>query len=221
MTEDSPTPKLDRERILAAAVDLADEIGLQGFTIRRLATALDAGPMTIYHYLPSKEAIIDGMVDSVFTEIDLPPTDGEWTAAIRARCISARRVLNRHPWAPPVMESRTNPGPATLRHHDAVIACLLGGGLSIQLTAHAYAVLDSYLYGFTLEEAQLPGSGGAEMTDMAREMASAMAAEYPSLTRLAVEHVLQPGYSFGDSFEFGLDLILAGFNRAAQAELSR
>jgi AcrR family transcriptional regulator len=177
--------------------------------------------MTIYHYLPSKEAIIDGMVDSVFTEIDLPPTDGEWTAAIRARCISARRVLNRHPWAPPVMESRTNPGPATLRHHDAVIACLLGGGLSIQLTAHAYAVLDSYLYGFTLEEAQLPGSGGAEMTDMAREMASAMAAEYPSLTRLAVEHVLQPGYSFGDSFEFGLDLILDGFNRAAQAELSR
>jgi AcrR family transcriptional regulator len=221
MTEDSPTPKLDRERILAAAVDLADEIGLQGFTIRRLATALDAGPMTIYHYLPSKEAIIDGMVDSVFTEIDLPPTDGEWTAAIRARCISARRVLNRHPWAPPVMESRTNPGPATLRHHDAVIACLLGGGLSIQLTAHAYAVLDSYLYGFTLEEAQLPGSGGAEMTDMAREMASAMAAEYPSLTRLAVEHVLQPGYSFGDSFEFGLDLILDGFKRAAQAELSR
>lgn len=221
MTEESPTPKLDRERILAAAVDLADEIGLQGFTIRRLATALDAGPMTIYHYLPSKEAIIDGMVDSVFTEIDLPPTDGEWTAAIRARCISARRVLNRHPWAPPVMESRTNPGPATLRHHDAVIACLLGGGLSIQLTAHAYAVLDSYLYGFTLEEAQLPGSGGAEMTDMAREMASAMAAEYPSLTRLAVEHVLQPGYSFGDSFEFGLDLILDGFKRAAQAELSR
>jgi AcrR family transcriptional regulator len=221
MTEDSPTPKLDRERILAAAVDLADEIGLQGFTIRRLATALDAGPMTIYHYLPSKEAIIDGMVDSVFTEIDLPPTDGEWTAAIRARCISARRVLNRHPWAPPVMESRTNPGPATLRHHDAVIACLLGGGLSIQLTAHAYAVLDSYLYGFTLEEAQLPGSGGAEMTDMAREMGSELAAEYPSLNRLEVEHVLQPGYSFGDSFEFGLDLILDGFKRAAQAELSR
>jgi hypothetical protein len=118
------------------------------------------------------------------------------------------------------MESRTNPGPATLRHHDAVIACLLAGGLSIQLTAHAYAVLDSYLYGFTLEEAHLPGAGGSDMTDMAREMASAMAAEYPSLTRLAVEHVLQPGYSFGNSFEFGLDLILDGFDRAAKAELS-
>ncbi len=125
----SPTPNrtpLSRERVLAGAVGLADKIGVESLTIRKLATELGVKPMTIYHHVANKEAIIDGMVDNVFAEIDSPPTDRDWKSAMRQRAQSARSVLARHPWAAPLMESRTNPGPATLSHHDAVIDCLRG-----------------------------------------------------------------------------------------------
>ncbi len=207
---------LSRERILQGAVALADENGIDALTMRRLADALDVKPMTIYHHIPGKEEIIDGMVDFVFAEISLPPEDLDWSEAIRVRCRSAREVLKRHPWAPPLMESRTTPGPATLRHHDAVLGCLRTGGLSLALTAHAYAILDSYVYGFALEEANLPGGGGAEMVDVAAEISELIPAdEYPFLSELTLDHVLRPGYDFGDSFEVGLDLILDGFSRMA------
>lgn len=157
------------------------------------------------------------MVDAVYVQIALPPTDEEWTDAIRLRCVSTREVLNRHPWAPPYMMSRTSPGPATLRHHDAVLDCLSRGGLWLQMTAHAYAILDSFLYGFALEEAPLPASGGEEVHEVAEEMTAALDAErYPRLFEFATEHVMQPGYSFGASFEFGLDLIIDGLRTASQ-----
>ena len=209
--------RLNRDRIVEGALLLADDVGMDAFTIRRLASALGVGPMTIYHYFPNKEAIIDAMVDAVYAQIALPPTDEEWTDAIRLRCVSAREVLNRHPWAPPYMESRTSPGPATLRHHDAVLDCLRRGGLSLQMTAHAYAILDSFLYGFALEEASLPASGDEETQEVAEEMTAALDAErYPSLFEFATEHVMQPGYSFGASFEFGLDLIIEGLSTASE-----
>lgn len=208
---------LSRERVLDAAMALADEIGLEAFTIRKLANSLDVGPMTIYHHIPSKEAIIDGMVDRVFEQIDLPQIGDDWRVGIRARCVSARSVLRKHPWAPPVMESRRNPGHETLQHHDAVLACLRAGGLSLQLTAHAYAVLDSYVYGFALEEAHLPGGGEGEIVELAQEMLESMALHYPALAEFSRDHVSQPGYSFGQSFEFGLDLIIDGIWRAAEA----
>ncbi len=210
-------PRLNRDRIAEGSLLLADEVGMDAFTIRRLASALGVGPMTIYHYFPNKEAIIDAMVDAVYAQIALPPTDEEWTYAIRVRCVSARKVLNRHPWAPPYMESRTSPGPATLRHHDAVLDCLRRGGLSLQMTAHAYAILDSFLYGFALEEASLPATGDEETQEVAEEMTTALDAErYPSLFEFATEHVMQPGYSFGASFEFGLDLIIDGLRTTSQ-----
>ena len=207
--------RLSRDRILEGAVALADDIGMDSFTMRKLAAALDVKPMTIYHHVPGKEQIIDGMVDIVFDEIDLPPMDTDWKTAMRIRCVSARRVLNQHPWAPPVMESRTTPGPATLRHHDAVVGCLRRGGLSIEMTAHAYAILDSYLYGFALEEANLPGGGQEEIVDVADDMITGFASDYPHLAEFTSQHVMLPGYSFGNSFEFGLDLILDGLDRAA------
>jgi AcrR family transcriptional regulator len=216
-TDDLPprTP-LTRARVLAAAMALADRIGIEPFTIRRLADELDARPMTLYHHVPNKEAILDGMVDIVFSEIDLPPRDTDWRTAIRRRSVSARAVLARHPWAPPLMESRTSPGPATLRHHDAVLGCLRGGGLSLALTAHAYAVLDSFVYGFALQESALPFSGSADIGDLAETIIAPLpAGEYPHLVELTTEHVLQPGYSFGSSFEFGLDLLLDGIEAAA------
>lgn len=212
-------PALSPERIIDAAVALADEIGVDALTIRKLASELDVQPMSIYHHLANKEKIIDGMVDQVFSEIELPPADTTWNQAIRIRCASARRVLLAHPWAPPLMESRTSPGPATLGHHDAVVGCLRSGGLSMSLVAHAYALIDAYVYGFALQEAGLPASSGEEMAVVAAEIAAAMPADvYPHLTALTVEHVLQPGYDFAKEFEFGLDLVLDGLEQAAQAE---
>ena len=160
-------PRLSVDRVLDGAVALADEIGVEAFTIRKLADALDTKPMTIYHHLAGKDAILDGMVDRVFAEIDRPPADLVWKDAMRHRCRSAREVLSRHRWAAPLMESRTNPGPETLGHHDAVLGCLRRGGLSLEMTGHAYALLDSYVYGFALQEANLPATGGPEMAELA------------------------------------------------------
>jgi len=204
---------LTRERVIEAATALADAIGVDALTIRKLAAELDVKPMTIYHHVANKEAIIDGMVDSVFDEIDLPPTDTDWKTAIRQRTASARQVLARHPWAAPLMESRTTPGPATLRHHDAVLGCLRDGGLSIEMTAHAYAMIDAFVYGFALQEASLPATSGDELADLAQSMTAAMPdGDYPNLIEFTTEHVLQPGYDFGREFDFGLDLILDGLD---------
>ena len=209
---------LTPDLVLTGAVELADEIGIEAFTMRKLAAALGVKPMTIYHHVENKESIIDGMVDMVFSEIAPPPAGEDWKTAIRIRCISAREVLNRHPWAPPLMESRTSPGPETLAHHDAVLGCLRRGGLSLEMTAHAYAIVDSYLYGFALQEAHLPHRGGEEMGELAEVMVDAFPVDaYPHLVELATQHVLQPGYSFGNSFEFGLDLILDGLDRASNS----
>jgi AcrR family transcriptional regulator len=213
---------LSRDRVLRGALDLADEIGVEAFTMRKLADALGVRPMSIYHHVAGKEQILDGMVDLVFGEIDLPPEDLDWTDAIRRRCVSARAVLNRHPWAPPLMESRASPGPATLRHHDAVIACLRRGGLSYELTTHAYAIVDSYVYGFALQEASLPFGGDEAIGEVAEQIVDAVPhGEYPHLVEFTVNTALQPGYSFGRSFEFGLDLIIEGLDRALDAEVGR
>lgn len=214
---DTARRRLTRARVLEAAVALADRIGIEALTIRRLATELDVKPMTLYHHVPGKDAILDGVVDLVFAEIDDPPQDQPWKDAMRHRCASARAVLRRHPWAAPLLESRRSPGPATLHHHDAVLGCLRQGGLSWELTAHAYAVLDAFVYGFALQEAALPSSGGAEMVDLADQMARAFpAGAYTHLADFTTQHVLQPGYSFEVSFDFGLNLLLEGLETAAR-----
>lgn len=218
-TGDAARTPLTPARVLAGAIALADRVGIEPFTIRKLAAELDVKPMTIYHHIDGKEAILDGIVDIVFSEIDLPPTDLVWRSAIRHRSLSLRAVLARHPWATPMMESRTSPGPATLRHHDAVLGCLRRGGLPLALTAHAYAVIDSYVYGFALQEAHLPFHGGEEIGELAEAILDAVPAdEYPHLVELTTEHVLRPGYDFGASFEFGLDLLLDGLEAAAPGD---
>lgn len=209
---------LTRTRVIAGAVALADKIGIEAFTIRKLAAELDVKPMTIYHHIANKEAIVDGMVDMVFSEIEPPPLATDWKTAIRHRSLSARATLARHPWATPLMESRTAPGPATLGHHDAVIGCFRQGGLSIAMTAHAYALVDSYVYGFALQEANLPATAGDEMAEVVENIMTPLTSDaYPHLTELAAGHVMKPGYDFGDEFEYGLDLILDGIETAAMA----
>jgi AcrR family transcriptional regulator len=208
---------LSEDRVLQGALELADEIGIEAFTMRRLAAALGVKPMTIYHHVPSKEEILDGIVDRVFAEIALPPENEPWTSAMRARCRSAREVLARHPWATPLMETRRSPGPATLRHHDAVLGCLRRGGLSIELTAHAYAIIDSYVYGFALQEAALPIGGGEEIAELAQQIVNVFPdGAYPHFAEFTARHVLQPGYSFAASFDIGLDLILTGIQRMSR-----
>jgi AcrR family transcriptional regulator len=200
---------LSRKRVLRGALAVADAGGIRALTIRSLATELGVKPMAVYHHVANKDEILDGIVDIVFSEIDLPSADGDWLAEIRRRAASARRVLARHPWAIGLLESRTSPGPATLRHHDAVIGTLRAAGFSVEMTAHAYALLDSYVYGFALQESALPLSDPETVADVAEPMMQQFPpGEYPHLVELATEFVLQPGYDFGNEFDFGLSLIL-------------
>lgn len=133
---------LTRERILRAAIDFADREGIAALTMRKLADGLGVEAMSLYHHLPNKEAILDGMVDIAFSEITVPQEVG-WKEAMRLRAHSAREVLLRHRWAIGLLESRTNPGQETLRHHDAVLGVLHRAGFSTELAAHAFSALDA------------------------------------------------------------------------------
>ena len=206
---------LSRERILRAAVAFADESGIGSLSMRKLGEALGVEAMSLYNHVANKAELLDGMIDLVFSEIDLPADGSGWKTAMRTRAVSARQVLARHRWAIGLMESRTSPGPATLRHHDRVIGILRSAGFSVELAAHAFSALDSYIYGFALQEATLPFDTAELTAEVAQMILSRMPSdEYPHLTELAVGHVLQPGYDYGDEFGFGLDLILDGLDRA-------
>jgi len=210
----APRIPLTRERVLHAAVALADASGSETLSMRKLGEALGVEAMSLYNHVANKEDLLDGMIDVVFAEIDLPTGWADWRAAMRQRAISARRVLSRHGWAIGLMESRSSPGRATLRHHDAVIGCLRDAGFSIELAAHAFSVLDSYIYGFALQERSLPFPTPEQTAGLAQDiLASFPADRYPHLAELTARHVLQPGYDYGDEFEFGLDLILDGLER--------
>jgi len=204
---------LSRERVLQTAFRLADEGGLSSLTMRRLGQELGVEAMAMYYYFASRDQIVDGIVDLVFAEIELPSDDGDWKAAMRRRAISLRDVLLRHRWAIGLMESRRNGGPANLRHHDAVIGSLRAGGMDIPMAAHAYSLLDSYIYGFALTKMTLPFETPAEVAEVAagmRELSDLDA--YPHLVEM-IGHAMQPGYDYGDGFEYGLDAILDGLER--------
>ncbi|OLT09268.1 AcrR family transcriptional regulator [Pseudonocardia sp. CNS-139] len=217
MADAAPRARLSRERVLAAAVALADAEGIGALSMRRLGVALGVEAMSLYNHVGGKSDLLDGMVDAVFAEAEVP-AGPDWRAALRARAVAVREALARHPWAIGLMESRTTPGAATLRHHDAVLGVLRGAGFSVALTAHAYALLDSYVYGFAVQEASLPFSTGEQAAAVARTIFAGMPeGAYPHLTELAVEHVLRPGYDFAEEFAFGLDLLLDGLERARNA----
>ncbi|MGP3927399.1 TetR/AcrR family transcriptional regulator [Streptomyces sp. 8N616] len=212
----APRTPLSRERVLHAAVAYADEHGLEALSMRKLGEAVGVEAMSLYTHVANKDDLLDGMIDMMFSEIDLPSGEDGWKAAMRQRAVSVRRVLSRHRWAIGLMESRTSPGPATLRHHDAVIGCLRNAGFSVESTAHAYSVLDSYIYGFALQERGLPFDTPDETTELAQAMLAQFPADqYPHLAELTTEHVLRPDYDYGNEFEFGLDLILDGLERTS------
>lgn len=211
---DTPRAPLNRERVLRAALALADREGIESLTMRKLGQALNVEAMSLYNHITNKDDILDGLVDLVFSEIALPSDQVEWKTAMRQRALSTREVLLRHPWATSLMQSRTKPGPATLRHHDSVIGSLRAAGFTIDMAAHAYSLMDGYIYGFALQQVNLPYHTTEENADFADSILQQLPAEkYPHLAEMIVEHGMKPGYDYAEEFEFGLDLILDGLER--------
>jgi AcrR family transcriptional regulator len=178
--------------------------------MRRLAGELGAGAMSLYHYVASKDELLDAMIDSIYEEIELPPEEIDWQSAIRRRALSARQVLVSHPWAIGLLESRTSPGPANLRHHEAVFACLRRAGFPILMATHANWLLDSYVYGFALQEASLPFDTAGELSVMITDvyLPQLLPEEFPYLNESAAA-LVAAGYDPAEEFIFGLDLILS------------
>ena len=212
---------LSGARVLRAAVALADEAGLEAFSMRGLAQELGVVPMALYKHVANKEELLDGMVDIVFSEIELPSGDLDWRSTMRRRAVSTREALQRHSWAIGMMESR-HPGPANLRNHDAVMGCLRKAGFSFKMAIHAYSVQDAYIYGFALQERdtgfETPDSAG----EAARRRAQTIGAleDYPYLVEIATK---LPGSGYDNAVEFawGLDLILDGLDRLRHAGSER
>lgn len=206
--------RLNRERVLSTSIALADRTGIDSLTMRRLGEELGVEAMSLYNHVANKEDLLNGMVDAVFAEIELPSHSDDWKTAMRKRSVSFRAVLSRHPWATGLKDSGTNPGPSTLRHHDRVIGTLRNAGFSIAMAAHAFSALDSYIYGFAMQEKILPFMTEDETAAMAHVMLAQLPAdEYPYLAELTANHVLKPGYNYGDEFPLGLELILDGLER--------
>jgi AcrR family transcriptional regulator len=203
--------------VLQTALRFADEGGLAALSMRRLGQELGVEAMALYYHFANKDEVLDGIVDLVFAEIELPPAGGDWRAAMRQRAIATRDALLRHRWAIGLMESRRNPGPANLRHHDAVIGSLQAAGFSMAMAAHAYSLLDSYIYGFALTKMNLPFETGS-VAEAAQTMLEPFAVDaYPNLVAFITEHAMRPGYDYGNEFEYGLDVILDGLERRLEA----
>jgi AcrR family transcriptional regulator len=217
----TPTPRrpaLSKELVLRTAVALADEAGTGVPSMRKLGERLGVESMSLYHHFRNKEVILDGMLDLVFAEIELPPDGLGWQTATRRRAFSMRSALIRHPWAISLMDSRKNPGHATLRHHNAAIGCLRAGGFSVAGAAHAFSVLDGYVYGFTLQELSLPFTSSAGLENVAGSILDRLPGEeFPHLAEMIVDRALTSGYAYTEEFGIGLDLILDGLRQRRES----
>jgi AcrR family transcriptional regulator len=216
-TQTDPSVKvrapLTRERVMRAAVSLADASGIESLSMRKLGQDLGVEAMSLYNHVANKEDILDGIVDLVFSEIALPSGEGDWKPAMRRRAISAHEALLRHPWAPSLMQSRTRPGPATLRHHDSVLGSLRNAGFTLIMAAHAVSAIDGYVYGFALQQINLPLQSREQVEVVGESILRQLAGEYPHLAEMITDHAMKPGYDYAEEFEFGLDLILGGLER--------
>lgn len=184
--------------------------------MRKLGQSLRVEAMSLYKHVANKEAILDGVVELIVNQIEIPSQDTPWKQAMRMRAVSARGVLASHTWAIGLLETRGSMGPATMRYLNAILGNLRSAGFSIQNAVHAFWLLDSYVYGHVIQETTLalgrtapPGTESA-----AAVLEQATMAEYPHLAELA-EHALGSVYSVDGEFRFGLDLILDALERAA------
>ncbi|MEX1171647.1 MAG: TetR/AcrR family transcriptional regulator C-terminal domain-containing protein [Chloroflexota bacterium] len=207
---------LTRERVIDAAIELADRDGLGAVTMRRLGQHLGVEAMSLYKHVPDKDAVLAGIADKVAAEFTLPAPGVHWRTAIRDSSIAAHAVLLRHPWAGPLLESSLDPGPARLAYLDAVVGVLRDAGFPMIDVAHAFAALDSHLYGFTMQVVSWPFD-----VDDYVEVAAAMAAgldpdRHPNLAAIA-SAVAASEHGVPLDFTFGLDLLLDGLERRLDA----
>lgn len=216
-------PALDHDRIIAAAVRVADAGGLAQVSMRHVGKELGVEAMSLYHHLAGKEALLDELANWIFTQIELPEPGRPWRPVMAARAASTRAALTQHPWALGLLESRRNPGAALLRHHDAVLGSLRTNGFSVALAAHAFSVLDAYVYGFVLTELNLPLEMGENVEAFVEQIRAFIPAdEYPHLSEMITEQVVGTDYAYANEFEYGLDLILDSIEaRLAAAAVAR
>jgi AcrR family transcriptional regulator len=199
------------KRTLEVGLAVADSEGIQAVTMRRIARELGVEAASLYHHVNGKDQILDGLVDVVAAEIELPKSSADWREAVSRRAHNTRSVLRRHPWAVSLMASRTSPGPATLGLLEAGIRCFREGGFSVLLAAHAVSTVDSYVHGFVLQEVNLPFRDESELAAMTTTiMETFPASAFPYLFEMTVEHVLLPGYDYGKEFDSGLTVVLNG-----------
>ena len=203
---------LSRQRIVEAAVALADAGGFDSLSMRNLADDLDSAPMALYRHVANKDDLLDGMVDVVFGEMYPPAIRGDWKAELRKRGISARSALQHHSWAVGLMESRMHPGELSAVHHNATMGCLREAGFPFREAVHAYNLLDAYTYGFALQELTIPFETPEQSGEMAVETVGERGDEFPYLAEVVVELGTR-GYDYTEEFEFGLDFILEGLAR--------
>ncbi len=203
---------LTRERILRAAISLADEQGLDVLSMRSLGAALGVQAMSLYNHVANKDHLLDAMVDEIVAEIEGPSESDPWQEAMRKRAWSAHTTLLRHPWACALLMSRTNVGPAMLRYVDATIGCLWHGGFTLANAAHARNALDSFIYGFTLQELNFPFAKDQYPVVAAGYLPSLSAVQYPSMHALTTQ-VATRAFDGVHSLDFGLALLLEGLER--------
>ena len=203
---------LSREKVLRAALRMADEDGLESLSMRNLAQALKVEAMSLYNHVANKEAILDGLVELVVSEIEVPAVGGDWRAAMRGRACSAHAVLMRHPWATMLFVSRMNIGPNMLRYVDATIGCLRAAGFSYALADHAWTALDAFTYGFTLHKRNFPLDPGQYAAAAAQFLPLIPVAQFPYLNGMSQE-VIAGRHDGMHHLGLGLELLLDGLER--------
>ena len=206
---------LSKERVLRAAIDLADKAGVESLSMRKLAQELGVEAMSLYNHVRNKDDMLDGIVDGVVSEIDVSRSGADWKASLRQRVMTARAVVQRHPWAPRVIETRIGMSPTMLRYMDSVIGILREGGFSIDLAHHALHVMGSRVLGFT-QDLFDDSARAAPDQDMAATFAGEFAARYPHAAEMAMAAThdgVLGGCDDDAEFEFGLELILDGLER--------
>lgn len=206
-------PALTSERVVRAAVQVADSGGLDAVSMRNVGKELGVEAMSLYHHVANKDALLDALADWVFAQIELPDNQAPWRAGLVARSISARDVLVAHPWGLGMLESRPAPGGSLLRHHEAVLGLLFNAGFSAALATHAFSAVDAYVYGFALTQSSLPFEAGDGAEEAFALEVAPSPEEYPNLTRSLAELMSGHDYAFADEFAFGLDLILDSVER--------
>jgi AcrR family transcriptional regulator len=207
---------LSRERVLRAAIALADEGGIEALSMRKLAKELGVEAMSLYNHVANKDEILGGISDLVASEIDLPSDGADWKTAIRQSAISARDAYLRHPWASGLWMTRQSGGPAQLRRADWTLRTLREAGLTKDLIYHAYHIVESHILGFTLQQLNFPYKG-EELAGMAATFLEQLPAdEYPDFVEHVMQH-LEPRQGDEGGFEFGLDLVLDGLERLRDA----